>query len=1314
MKNRIIKYVGIFVLFLSLSFALIACDQAIDSKDLEAVFHSLFENLDNFEVTEDLDFDNLVDGVSITYDSKNEDVIDDNGKVTRSVETKEAYVVVTLKYNSFTYTDVIIFKVLGTGDIDSYYKVILDYDDEEGEITYNYGLNLEEVKVGTLVSFNIKAKEGFVLDLVLINGLYVDSINPKDKEAKLEVNIDGDKTVLVRFKEDNPSSYEKDEKAVIFNVGEYATLNKWENNKCYNEVKIDDVILSMSEGTYSGVYIIGTDGNKLPDTWRMYQTEDTTLKIETKDDGNNEEINILSVKITFSTKDGGILLGEDGKTQYSSEEVIKVNGPSISFMVSSLTTTKGKILISELEVVYIFGKIEDSGDDNPGDNQDDNQDDKELETAIEEFEKYVQEYNFSSKETSLFDDEFDYENYYYFDGDYAKFVSHYCDYDEYDELVDAYQTFYLIYDEEGYLEAILLFNEEDNKYYRIDDEDEITDILYDSYFYMEDYPLELDAKNFVKKGDHYEPIDGKVNEVGKAFFKYDDENELGGDTSIEEVFTTFNLYLTDGKITKVTATSTLTFFGIPSTCDYILEFFDLGKTTLTLPDYENNENKEDNPGEGIGEEVGDIIVSLYGLKQGSKAEFNCYVNGFIDNLVYVEDDSNVICVYFNDSSFIPQGLEIGSKIYVKGTISYENEYCAVVVSNADDCKLYDTAPQEIYYDSISDLSEINDLYINYVIDLNCVKVSKIQASTTKNTNVVLLDLDGNSFNLYVSKNEVYSSLYNSLFASFTVNQYLDISNVVVAVRNNNLRLLITNQTNVKAVEGIILEDDTLYYLEGDDFNNCLDSIKIKEFSINGLIDVDNNTCIFDYSNVNLEESGRYEIKISKDNHEVFAIIYVTVKKIEEAVNYDILGDVSKEVLVNERSENVMPSLPSVGDVNILVIPIKFTNSSATYDLSKIEKGFNGTVQDTGWHSLKSYYETVSYGKLRFNANVLEPYESGFAYKATERSTLDKICAVNALKYYDEAIDYSLYDQNNDGKLDGVYFIYLAPYDVYGQSDLWWAYCDEQDGHADGLFDGLAFDWYMWASIEFFDEPIYTAYSNNKIDENKSLYVNINCETIIHETGHLLGLDDYYDYNMNSGVKGGLGSVNMMDSNQGDHDPFSKAILGWINPDVIVYSDYEKTLNSFASTGDVVIISKTGVGSYFNDELYIICYYTPTGVNEIKSSYETGIPNVNGFIIYHVDSTLIKESKLDNVYSLSIFDLFEYNNGGANRKLIDIILATLSNDIDTVDYYELCDDDLFKSGSSISSLKWYDGSSVGCTISFNDYTDNSGKLIIDFE
>ena len=172
MKNRIIKYVGIFVLFLSLSFALIACDQAIDSKDLEAVFHSLFENLDNFEVTEDLDFDNLVDGVSITYDSKNEDVIDDNGKVTRSVETKEAYVVVTLKYNSFTYTDVIIFKVLGTGDIDSYYKVILDYDDEEGEITYNYGLNLEEVKVGTLVSFNIKAKEGFVLDLVLINGFH--------------------------------------------------------------------------------------------------------------------------------------------------------------------------------------------------------------------------------------------------------------------------------------------------------------------------------------------------------------------------------------------------------------------------------------------------------------------------------------------------------------------------------------------------------------------------------------------------------------------------------------------------------------------------------------------------------------------------------------------------------------------------------------------------------------------------------------------------------------------------------------------------------------------------------------------------------------------------------------------------------------------------------------------------------------------------------------------------------------------------------------------------------------------------------------
>ena len=102
---------------------------------------------------------------------------------------------------------------------------------------------------------------------------------------------------------------------------------------------------------------------------------------------------------------------------------------------------------------------------------------------------------------------------------------------------------------------------------------------------------------------------------------------------------------------------------------------------------------------------------------------------------------------------------------------------------------------------------------------------------------------------------------------------------------------------------------------------------------------------------------------------------------------------------------------------------------------------------------------------------------------------------------------------------------------------------------------------IWMSYEFFDEPIDLVYTEDyQIDEEKSLYVAINCEAVIHETGHALGLNDYYDYK-DGGVKGGVGSFAMMDANQGDHDPYSKAILGWTHSTVVVDMDYETTLRS---------------------------------------------------------------------------------------------------------------------------------------------------------
>lgn len=130
--------------------------------------------------------------------------------------------------------------------------------------------------------------------------------------------------------------------------------------------------------------------------------------------------------------------------------------------------------------------------------------------------------------------------------------------------------------------------------------------------------------------------------------------------------------------------------------------------------------------------------------------------------------------------------------------------------------------------------------------------------------------------------------------------------------------------------------------------------------------------------------------------------------------------------------------------------------------------------------------------------------------------------------------------------------------------------------------------------------------------------NAHAECLIHETGHVLGLIDYYDSDDNNGgLNGGLGRFSLMDANQGDLDPFSKAILGWVSPTLVYEQNYEVTLEPFTTTGDCLFISKLDNGTYF-DEFYVISSYTPDGLNEYKHDMEYGLYSISGVLIYHVN------------------------------------------------------------------------------------------------
>lgn len=274
--------------------------------------------------------------------------------------------------------------------------------------------------------------------------------------------------------------------------------------------------------------------------------------------------------------------------------------------------------------------------------------------------------------------------------------------------------------------------------------------------------------------------------------------------------------------------------------------------------------------------------------------------------------------------------------------------------------------------------------------------------------------------------------------------------------------------------------------------------------------------------------------------------------------------------------------PSKGNVNILVVPVEFSDLSEfdNETLNMIDDTFNST-NPTYFESVKSYYQTSSYNKLNFNFTLCDPYTSIISstnFKRLETNGINGTIRIlndmyNKLTINGESVNYSNYDSDLDGYVDGVWLIYnnANANEVFNQSNYW------------------AYTSYLDVSPNLIN-PVFNTFANCSkfflYEGNSSGY---DAHTLIHETGHMLGLEDYYSYDNYYSASDGL---MMMDLNIGDHDSFSKFSLGWIDP-IVINEECEVTLKPLTNEGKAIIIpSESYYGNAFGEYL-IIEFYSPT-------------------------------------------------------------------------------------------------------------------------
>jgi len=302
-------------------------------------------------------------------------------------------------------------------------------------------------------------------------------------------------------------------------------------------------------------------------------------------------------------------------------------------------------------------------------------------------------------------------------------------------------------------------------------------------------------------------------------------------------------------------------------------------------------------------------------------------------------------------------------------------------------------------------------------------------------------------------------------------------------------------------------------------------------------------------------------------------------------------------------------LPSAGTSRVLALLIAFSDMPGSSDPAVVDDMLYGDGDPTlfPYESLAAFYQRSSYGQLEITGSTLGWYTTAYPRDEVVETTSGREALIReVINHYDlEGHDFTQYDNDGDGVVDYFVVIWTGPHGEW--AEFWWGYQTRFRG-TNFSVDGVRLGTYSW-QWENYDWP-----------------GTFSPEVVIHETGHALGLPDYYDYDDSIGPRGGVGGLDQMASNWGDHNAFSKWVLGWLSPEVYNQDEHELLLAPSDSVPEAAVLMHGDPVADPYAEYFVVQHRRRQG-NDAE------IP-ADGLLIWHVDARVDGNGRLlyDNSYT----------------------------------------------------------------------------------